>query len=46
MFGQECKHETRDLVVFFIQGEMASVEQMDFGTRQISLERFATSSDE
>ncbi len=41
MFGQERKNKTRDLVVLLVQGEMAGVEQMDFGVRQIALERLA-----
>ena len=38
VFGQERENESRDLVVLLIQSEMASVEQMDFGVRQIALE--------
>jgi hypothetical protein len=38
VFGQERENETRDLVVLLIQSEMASVEKMDFGVRQIALE--------
>jgi hypothetical protein len=43
MFGQERKNETCDLAVLLVQGEMASVEPVDFGIRQIALERFALS---
>jgi hypothetical protein len=43
MFGQERKNETRDLVVLLIQGEMAGVEQVDFGVRQIAPEGLPTS---
>ena len=39
MFGQERKNKARDLVVLLVQGEMASVEQVDLGVRQIALER-------
>jgi hypothetical protein len=39
MFGQECENEARDLVVLFVQGEMASVQHIDFGIRHIPLER-------
>ncbi len=46
MFGQERKNKTRDLVVLLVQGEMAGVEQMDFGIRQIALERLRAGSDE
>jgi hypothetical protein len=46
MFGQERKNETRDLVVLLVQGEMASVEQVDFGIRKIALERLRTGGDE
>ena len=46
MFGQERKNETRDFVVLLVQGEMAGVEQMDFGIRKIALERLRTGSDE
>jgi hypothetical protein len=46
MFGQERENETRNVVVFLVQGEMAGVEQMDFGVRQIALERLRTRSDE
>src|SRR4029077_17882141 len=37
MFGQERKNETRDHVVLLVQGEMASVEEVDIGIRQIAL---------
>ena len=40
-FGQERKNKTRDLVVLLVQGEMAGVEEMDLGVRQVALERFA-----
>ena len=46
MLGKERKNKTRDLVVLLVQGEMASVEQVDFGIRQIALERLRTGSDE
>jgi hypothetical protein len=46
MFGQERKNETRDLVVFLIQGEMAGVEQVDFGIRQVALECLRAGRDE
>ena len=46
MFGQERKNKTCDLVVLFVQGEMAGVEQVDFGIRKIALERLRTGSDE
>ena len=46
MFGQERKNETRDFVVLLVQGEMAGVEQVDFGIRKIALERLRTGSDE
>jgi len=46
MFGQERKNETRDLVVLLVQGEVAGVEQVDFGVRKIALERLRTGSDE
>ena len=46
MFGQECKNKAGDLVVLLVQGEMAGVEKVDFGIRQIALERFAAGSDE
>src|SRR5271163_4488279 len=46
MFGQERKNETRDLVVLLVQGEMAGVEQVDFGVRKIALEGLPTRSDE
>jgi hypothetical protein len=44
MFGQECKNKAGDLVVLLVQGEMAGVEQVDFGVRQIVLKRFAAAS--
>ena len=31
MFGQERKNEARDFIVLLVQGEMAGVEQVDFG---------------
>jgi hypothetical protein len=46
MFGQECKDETRNLVVLLVQGEMAGVGEVDFGVRQILLEHLRTGSDE
>ena len=46
VFGQERENETRDLVVHLIQSEMASVEQMDFGVRQIALESLCPRSNE
>src|ERR1700722_15493577 len=46
MFGQECEYKARDFVVFLIQGEMAGVELMDFGIRQVALERRAAGRDE
>src|SRR5580704_4357865 len=46
MSGQERKNKTRDLVVLLVQGEMASVEEMDLGVRQIALERLAAWTDE
>ena len=46
MFGQERKDETRNFVVFLVQGEMAGVEQVDLGIRKIALERLRTGSDE
>ena len=46
MFGQERKNETRDFIVLLVQGEMASVEQVDFGIRNLALERLRTGSDE
>ena len=42
MFGQERENKTRDVVVLLVQGKMASVEQVDFGIRQIALERLRT----
>ncbi len=46
MFGQERKNETRNLVVLFVHGEMAGVEQVDFAIRHIALERLSTGGDE
>jgi hypothetical protein len=46
MFGQERKNKTRDLVVLFVQGEMAGVEQVDFGVGQIAPEGLPTGSDD
>ena len=46
MFGQERENKTRDVVVLLVQGKMAGVEQVDFGIRQIALERLRTGSDE
>jgi len=46
MFGQERKNETRDLVAVLVQGEVAGVEQADFGVRKTALERLRTGSDE
>ena len=46
MFGQERENETRDLVVLLVQGEVAGVEQVDFGIRKIALERLRAVSDE
>jgi hypothetical protein len=37
---------TGDLVVLFAQGEMADIEQVNFGMRQIALERLCTGCDE
>ena len=37
LLGQERKNETGDLVVLLVQGEMAGVEHVDFGIRQIAL---------
>src|SRR5690349_19637106 len=45
MFGQERKNKTCDLVVLLIQGEMAGVEQVDFGVRKIAPEGLPTGSD-
>jgi hypothetical protein len=41
MFSQERKNETRDLVVLLVQGEVAGVEQVDFGVRKIALDASA-----
>ena len=38
MFGQERENKTRDVVVL-LQGGMPAIEQVDFGIRQIVLER-------
>ena len=46
MLGKERKNKTRDLVVLLVQGEMAGIEQVDFGVRKIALERLRTGSDE
>ena len=46
MFGQERKNKTRDVVVLLVQGKMAGVEQVDFGVRQIALERLRAGGDE
>jgi hypothetical protein len=46
MSGQEFENKSRDVVVLLVQGKMAGVEQVDFGTRQIALERLRTGSDE
>jgi len=46
MFGQERKNETRDVVVLFVESEMAGIEQVDFAIRQIALKRLRTGSDE
>jgi len=44
MFGQERENKTRDVVVL-LQGGMPAIEQVDFGIRQIALERLRTGSD-
>ena len=46
MFGQEHENKTRDIVVFFVQGEMAGIEQMDLGIRQVALKRLRAGGDE
>jgi len=46
MFGQERKNETRDVVVLFVKSEMAGIEQVDFGVRQITFKRLSPGSDE
>jgi hypothetical protein len=46
MFGQELKNEIRDLIVLLVQGEMAGIEQVDFGSRNIAVERLRAGSDE
>ena len=45
MFGQERENKTRDVVVLLLQGGMPGIEQVDFGIRQIALERLRTGSD-
>ncbi len=46
MLGQERQNETRDLVVLLVEREMAGVEQMDYGVRQIAPESLSSSGDE
>src|ERR1700722_5574749 len=46
MLGQERENKTRDFVVLLVQGEMAGIEQVDFGIRQIVLERLSPGGDE
>lgn len=46
MFGQECENQSRDLVVLLVEREMAGIEQMDFGVRQIALVGLASGRDE
>src|SRR5690242_4947180 len=46
MFGQERKYKPRDLVVFLVQREMAGIEQVDIGARQVALERLRAGGDE
>ena len=36
---EERENKTRDVVVLLVQGKMAGVERVDFGIRQIALER-------
>jgi hypothetical protein len=46
VFGQELENETRDLIVFLVQGEMTGIEAMYFGVGQIALVRLRAGSDE
>jgi hypothetical protein len=41
LLSQERKNETRDLVVLLVEGEMSGDEQVDFGIRQIAIERLS-----
>jgi ABC-type uncharacterized transport system substrate-binding protein len=45
VFDQEREHQTCDLIVLLVEGEMAGLEQMYFSIRQIALVRLCSRGD-